>query len=608
MATESSARDSSIASTTAGAVQQVPAGTVTRSAPVAVDESVAPATAVRTGSSPVRAARGPGRAATRGTIWVLAATMLFGAYSLIFLLVTPTFYGPDEMFQFDRVMAAEHGDVFVTPGVFRLSKGAEALQAAFIKPSEYAGSSTFGDRSPTLRSARPSYQSAGGNSRPSSMVTNYMSQHPPLYYALMGGLTWLVPGSDTMNGDALIMLIRGFNIILLLSLPLLFYRTARLLTGNGMVARAAAFLPLLVPGLARSASTINNDNLAIVLCSGILLLGVSVMRGDRTTRTAVWLAAVCLAASLTKGTAVVVLLMAPLAYLVQLIRLRRWPSRQVLAVLVLGGIASGVWWLRNLVLYGAAQPLGVAGAQKDAAMGPLRPPGVPINWGNFWHKVEILLPSRFWGALGMLEPPRLPWVTIWALTGVVVVGLLVEFVILPGRRVELIVLAVVVAALGVGVLLQAYLHFKTYLAIPGLQGRYFYPMAFALLFPIAILAVVLLARRARLAPLLVIAVSFAVAGWAVYTMVDTLWLPADVALTPGTWDDGIRQIVAFGPLAGAATVTLGVLALAVVVAGVVLVARASLSYPPRSLREELRGDERPVARPEAIAVPVPAQV
>ena len=49
----------------------------------------------------------------------------------------------------------------------------------------------------------------------------------------------------------------------MLPLPWLFHLAARNLVGPGVVANAAVFLPLLVPGLARSATSINNDNLAV---------------------------------------------------------------------------------------------------------------------------------------------------------------------------------------------------------------------------------------------------------------------------------------------------------------------------------------------------------
>lgn len=600
MATESSATDSSTGSAATVADGQIPAPVT---GPGPGPSSPARASG-RNGSSPaVPGPAGPRRRAG-GTVWVLLATLLFAAYSLVFLLVTPTFYGPDEVFQFDRVMAASHGEVIVTPGEFRLSVGASGLQNAFIRPGEYQVSTTFGDRAATVRSSRPSYRSAGGDARPASAVTNYMSQHPPLYYALLGGLTWLTPGSDTMHGDSLVMLVRAFNILLMLSLPLLFYRTARHFAGDGLLARTAAFVPLLVPGLARSASTVNNDNLTIPLCLALLLFSVAVMRGDRTLRTACWIAATCLAASLTKGTALVVLGVVPLAYLVQLVRLRRWPRPSVLVVLVVGAAASAVWWVRNLVEYGKAQPGGSAGAQLVSSLGPARAPGAPIDMANFWEKVYTLVPSRFWGALGVLEPPRLPTVMIWVLCVAVVIAVGTALAALPGRRLELTLLSVLPFGLLAGVLDQSYTHYRTYLSIPGLQGRYLYPTSFGLLFPIAVLAVLVLGRGLRWAPLLVTACSLVVWGWAVYTMVDTLWLPTDVSLIPATWRPAVRQIVAFAPLPGVVTVALAVLAAGVIVGGTVCTVLMCRAYRPLPLRQEL-GDRHsgPVLPAEP---PVPA--
>jgi hypothetical protein len=556
-------------------------------------ESSATAIGLRTrvGSSPVVRNGGTSawsRLVTRGGAWVLAASLLFGSFSLVFLLVTPTFYGPDEVFQFDRVMAASHGDLVVTPGQFRLSVGASKLQTAFIRSGEYLGTSTFGDRAASERPARPSYEAAGGNARPASAVTNYMSQHPPLYYALMGGLVSLVPGADTMHGDLLVMVIRVFNVLLLLTLPLLFFLIARKLAGDGILARAAAFVPLLVPGLTRSATTINNDNLTIVLCVAVLLFAVSVMRGDRSISTAGWLALLCVGVSLSKGTGLIALVIVPLAYLVQLARTRRWPRPAVLGVLGIGAAGSALWWVRNLIEYRQVQPGGTAGAQLISALGPVRPPGAAIDLANFWRHVYLLLPSRFWGALGMLEPPRLPWAMIWVLCGALVLGLAAAVASMPGRRPEMILLIVLPAGMIVGVAYAAYLHYQTFLAIPGLQGRYLYPTSFGLLFPFAVLAVLVLRRGSRWAPTLLTGCALLVWGWAVYTTVDTLWLPSDVALTPGTWRSGFRQAVAFGPLPGLVTMVLALLAALGVVAGTVMTVLACRAYPGRPWQEELR--------------------
>jgi len=181
------------------------------------------------------------------------------------------------------------------------------------------------------------------------------------------------------------------------------------LLGDNAAARSAAFLPLLVPGLARCAASINNDNLAILIGAVLVLLSVCVMTGDRNLRTAVLLAAGCVAASVTKATILFVVTIVPLAYLFQCRSARSrsgrsLPSRSVLAALVLGAIASAAWLVHNDVAYGALQP-DASGNQFAQLQGPVR--GViPVDVRHFAYVVSWAVPSRFWGALALLEPPQ----------------------------------------------------------------------------------------------------------------------------------------------------------------------------------------------------------
>ena len=500
---------------------------------------------------------------------LLGATALFFASCLSFLLNTPVGIGPDELYQFDRVIAASHGQVILDPEEINMSKGVRAIERTYIKTQMRRGAPSWAEYLPLMRDERPSLAELGGNARSFERdVSNYMTQHPPLYYGLLGAATWLIPGAEDIPADTLFLLVRAMNVLLLLPLPLLFWYGAVQLVGRGPVASAAAFLPLLVPGLARVSSTVNNDNLAILVGAAVVALCLKVMRGDRSVRTAAFLAGLAIAGSLTKATVLFILPIILLAYAVQAIRARSWPPVRVLGVLILGALGASFWWLRNLIRFGVVQP-DAWGTQFARAQGSPRAPDVPMDMDYYWRIIG-LAPSRFFGALGLHEPPQLPPTMVRILTIVLLVALAVALIVLRGRRPELLVTFLVPAASLVMISYQAYLHFVSYMAIPGIQGRYVYPAVFGLLFPVAVTAGVILGPARKWAPALVAAVGLLVSGWAVYISAEYTWLHRGEQLQPSNWLRAFETMGGFFPLPGALTATLAVLIAGLLVAGAVL--------------------------------------
>ncbi|HLY35000.1 MAG TPA: DUF2142 domain-containing protein [Jatrophihabitantaceae bacterium] len=477
---------------------------------------------------------------------VVAGTVAFGAACLAFLVITPTYFGPDETYHVDRVIAAEHGQIVLRPEAINVSLGARGIESTYIASYMHGGNSWASYHS-IPRAQRPSVNALGGNSRsPARDVSNYETQHPPLYYAVMGGLVRLWPNADAMAGDKFVMLLRVFNILLMMTLPLLFWLSARWFLGDNPISRSAAFLPLLIPGLARSASTVNNDNLVIPLGALALALAIRVFMGDRTVRTAVVIAVTATAGMLTKFNVIVVLWTIPVAYFVQYRRTRALPSRQVFVALGAGAVASSIWWVHNYVAYGAIQP-SAWGSQFARAQGPPRG-NIPIDYHYFWNNMYLTVASRFWGALGLLEPPKLPHDMMLALTIALFLLPFVTFAAVRGRRsVFAVVLAAPVLA-QLSVIVQGYLHFRHYLAIPGIQGRYVYPAVFGVLVSFAVGAVLLLRKYSSWAPLLIFAIGTIVSGAGIFKLTEYTWLPRGQVLRPSDLRSAWRSLASFSPL------------------------------------------------------------
>jgi 4-amino-4-deoxy-L-arabinose transferase-like glycosyltransferase len=535
---------------------------------------------------------------------VIAATVAFAAVCLGFLINTPTLLGPDEVYHFDRVVAAEHGQIVLKPGAINVSRGARGIEHTYVKSYMHRyNTPSWAQFKPIPRVQRPSLDALGGNARsPKRDVANYETQHPPLYYGLMGGLVRLWPGADAMAGDKFVLLVRTFNVLLMLTLPVLFWLSAKWLLGDNPAARAAAFLPLLVPGLARCAATVNNDNLAIPVGSLAVALCIRVLRGDRSLRTALLIAVTCLAGTLTKSTVVFVLWLVPVAYILQWVRDRAWPSRPVAITLGTGAVASAAWWVHNYIAYGAVQP-NAWGSQFARAQG--RPRGsIPIDYGHFFNTLYLAVASRFWGALGLLEPPKLPHDMLVLLTVAIVVLPFVTAAALRGRRTVFLLILAVPVTEQLMVILQAFLHYRHYLAIPGIQGRYVYPGVFGALLPFAVGAVLLLRRHSAWAPLLIMATGFVVSGWALYTSAEFTWLHRGVRLVPSNWHRAFTTLAGFYPL-GHKTL-LALMSLAVLMVAASVAACAVGCWTRRGERygwAELRGSVPDRETPEAVLVP-----
>ncbi len=523
--------------------------------------------------APPAVPEGAPRAGTRRSarMIVAAATMLFFASCLGFLVNTPTGFAPDETFQFDRVMAAWGGDVVLDPEQINTSTGSRGSERTYYDPYTRQGPA-YADMDPILRENRPSFTDLGGNTRsPQRDVSNYMTQHPPLYYGLMGSLTRLVPGAVDMPADGLYLLIRFFNVLLLLPVPFLFWFSARQLVGTNSIAAAAAFLPLLVPGLARESASINNDNLAIVLGAAIVGLSIKVISpGTTACVPAAMLAGLAVAASLTKGTILFMLVIIPLAYGTQVFRRRSWPPGRVIGVLVVGAVFSSAWWVRNTTCCSATfNPLRwehnspgrrarcgprtcrSTWASSGATWATRCPAGCSPLSGGWSRRIAGRHDLDPVGVRAGHHPGGVrgsAWTTVGDLT---------------------VLVAVPVATLAM-VLLQMYLHYASYVAFVGAQGRYAYPSIFGFVFPVAVVAALTLGRHRRWAPVLVTGGGLVVSGWALYTSVEYFWLPRGEQLQPSNWLQALQTLGGYFPLPGAFTVALTLLIGGLVVAGTTL--------------------------------------
>jgi small subunit ribosomal protein S36 len=506
-------------------------------------------------------------------VWTAIALQL--GVMVIFTLLYPAYWGFDETGHVSRVLDSQHGDLYPTPGVAAYVVGVnDSYQMFNIKDQP-----PFITYVPLPRADRPSFISlGGGTSEPEpAAVPNQLAQHPPGYYALAAGVLDIVPDSAHLSWDQTVGLLRLLDILFLLPLPYLCWAIAKRYTRAG-VAVAAAFAPLLLPAFQRLGGSVNNDDLLILLTSIFLLQVAKAMDGDTRIRVAVTMGITMILALLTKGFALVLPPIAVLAYLVAWRRNRTpFPQWQV-RIVVLAGAIGGLWWLRNLNVYGSVQPAGLTPAQANVVWPPL-PHGTVEHVPTYLHHVLDRMTTDAWGALGLTVPPSLPgWITFVASALFTLLFLLGFVATFAGRRVtaegstgrhagaaqrvpavDLLVLLLPTVLVIVPLLFHGWSDYHRTGQLIGIQGRYLYPGFIGL---VAIAAVgadlvigLLPAVVERFTPVVACVLAIAIEVTAGCVVLSKLWLPKGSPLT-GSITRVARAVGTNSPWPGIVTIAM----------------------------------------------------
>jgi hypothetical protein len=263
-------------------------------------------------------------------------------------------------------------------------------------------------------------------------LSNQMIQHPPLVYAAGAALLAGLPGAQDWAYDQQVFLLRALNIALVAPLPILCWAAARRFGLSEPLAGSAALLPLAIPGLTRVGSSFDNDGIIILATGALTVLLAGVMRGDLRLRTAAWVGLWLGVGLLAKAFALALPAVIACAYLVGW-QVRRetgvpgtattpgtragagrlrtavacLPWKPVALAIGVGSAAGGWWWVRSAILYGTLSPNGWA--TNPPRREPLLLPDSFFTW--FRHFFNVMI-DRFWGGLGMFEPPQLSPVAV----------------------------------------------------------------------------------------------------------------------------------------------------------------------------------------------------
>lgn len=264
--------------------------------------------------------------------------------------------------------------------------------------------------------------SSGFDSQYSIEPLSYEDYQPPLYYLLQTPIFWLTDGN--------LRAMRLFAVLLgVMTLTLAYIAIQRVFNLSWLTLTAVAFIAFLPQHVAIQAS-LNNDALSELLITALLTLLIYFRIEPLTVKKLLTLGFVLGLALLTKVTAY---LMAPVIGLALV--WRYWPHtveiiKKGLTVASPAVLLGSMWWLRNLLIYGWPDFLGIQ-AHDAAVVGQLltrdyiAQNGIQFVWWAFWRTTF----QSFWGQFGWMGVVMPAWVyqLLLLFTALVALGLLINF-------------------------------------------------------------------------------------------------------------------------------------------------------------------------------------
>lgn len=366
------------------------------------------------------------------TMWFI--TTAWGCLLLGASLVWPVTFGYDETPHIDMAYTyANQPFHFYEPGTLKISDTGLGIYGV-------VGSHPLTRRLSAVpmlpRNERPTLDQLGGPNLTGPI--NPMSQHPPLYYELVA-LVLRIPGVSHLSWDVQVSIMRLVSVLLMMPVPLLCWAAARrwlsallprgtLSTTVDRLAIAAAVIPFTLPNLIRDGSSVTNDALLISATSVLSYLLYRVVTADFATKTAIGVSTSLAVALLAKGFALVLPPIVLAAYLLGWFR-QPHPTRnnrmvllRPLAISAVGGVLGGLWWLRNLVLYGAIQPAGLGKEQ----IVPHTTAPLTAQLKHFVPRFTTDLSERIWGGVGYADVPRITPVVTFGFLIIALIGMLIS--------------------------------------------------------------------------------------------------------------------------------------------------------------------------------------
>jgi 4-amino-4-deoxy-L-arabinose transferase-like glycosyltransferase len=404
--------------------------------------------------------------------YVVSLTLitLFSALLLLgWALLSQSLRAPDEPQHANSVVRLMYGGGWPAPGDARFGAGPETVlsEAGFstwLPGSTRPPGPAFTDVVPTPDDARTVIDE--GNALPVPGETRYdqMTQHPPLYYAVVAEVLKLI-GLDEARWDVQLLAMRLVSAAMTVaSIPLIAEATRRLFRSPAL-GLTAACLPLFIPQFWHINGAVTNDALLTLTGTLTLFWMLKAVQGDVRYRTAILAGLFLGAGLLTKGFMVAGIPVVLAAFLAA--RGAPW-RRRLLAGAVSMAVAfavGGWWWLRNIVVFGTLQPQGQPGVAPNLSAEP--------TLAAYADRALEAFSKSFWGLFSWGEMPiALPYVIVATVIALllVVVGLMTS----RYRFREMLLLASFAGIIVGSIVVRQWRSYAETGLFSGLQGRYFY--------------------------------------------------------------------------------------------------------------------------------------
>lgn len=415
---------------------------------------------------------------------VIIATVAWAAIMIAWLLITPAFRAPDEHVHFNSVIRLEYGggwpapgDAYVGPGVATAMSEA-GLSYKLPRSEVHWGNPPVYFNTQTPPATYSPIDAGNALQEPGATVSDQMSQHPPLFYAIQAGAA-RIAGMPGQQWPTQLLFARLLDVLMMLPLPWLVASTARLLISSPGLAGATAFFPLALPQVPHIAASVSNDNLANPLAAVVAWLAVRLYVRGGGWRPALVIGLAMGLAAFTKGTTLVLLpLMAFALYAAPGVSGVMHRLSRVAAGLGVAFVTGGFWWLINLVRYGDLQPSGLtlnAGLNPDPGRTPL----------TFLSHAAKAISESFVGRFSYLELTFSGGRAIYVV-GAIIVAAVAAVAVARGRRILTLTLIAAPVTTLLFMFKSSYPWYIDYGLLPGLQGRYL----FVCLVPLGVLVAI----------------------------------------------------------------------------------------------------------------------
>ena len=256
------------------------------------------------------------------------------------------------------------------------------------------------------------------------VIENYEGQQAPLYYFAAAPVLRVV-SNLTLPGQ--VFALRLFGLLLACGALLLGYVLARDLLGDDWLALLATALVVAMPELLINICRVSNEPLALLLCTGLLLLVVRFLQSDQPGR---YTAAIAVTLGLALLTKSYFLAFVPAFLFVLWLRLREsrdvtgLAARLAVGVAVLAAVAGPWYWHVHRVSGSWS------GEASDAAAGHLSRMAllaqvIHINWRSGF--ASILLSHVWFGGWSFLRFPSWMYACVLLPVAVAVLGMCLYF-------------------------------------------------------------------------------------------------------------------------------------------------------------------------------------